>query len=129
MALESFDFMYHRLETLNPESGFRAQFGGSYLVTAAPDAPDMRVFKLAMTGMQFFLDSEGIIDETQTPDRNMKRLINFYHTHKLHKSFLYSHNVHGVVEVKFNKPLPEPKGVVGGFGVVEDFEIELIEIP
>ena len=59
----------------------------------------------------------------------MINLIKFYQRHKLYKSFHYDHPVHGLLEVKFNKPLKEEDGLEGGNGVVKDFSIELIEIP
>jgi hypothetical protein len=129
MALEDFDFPYHTFETVNPETGFRGKFGGSYLFTATPDSPDQRMFKLGFQAMQFFTDSDGSLNSATEPAINMKRLIDFYQTHKLHKSFNYNHPVYGIVEVKFNKPLPEPKGAGFGYGVVEAFEVELVEIP
>ena len=129
MALEDFDFPYHTFETVNPETGFRGKFGGSYLFTAVPDSPDQRTFKLGFAAMKFFTNPDNSLNSETEPAINMKRLIDFYQEHKLHKTFNYDHPVYGVLEVKFHKPLPEPKGVIGGMGVVESFEIELIEIP
>lgn len=129
MALETFDFPYHTFETINPETGFRGEFGGSYIFSSPSSSPDQREFKLGFTGMQFFVDGAGAVEITTEPDRNMKVLIDFYQTHKLHLDFIYNHPVYGAITVKFNKPLPEPKGIKGGFGVIEDFEIALLEIP
>lgn len=129
MPLEDFNFPYHRFETVNPETGFRAQFGGSYTFTATPDSPDQRIFKLGFDAMKFFTDESDNVINDVVPEINMKNLIDFYHEHKLHKTFNYTHPVYGVLVVKFAKPLPEPKGIVGGTGVVEGFEIELVEIP
>ena len=129
MALLDFDFPYHLFETVNPETGFRGQFGGNYTFTAEPDAPDQRLFKLTFDGMQFFTDGNGDLEDTTHLETNMYRMINFYKAHKLHTTFNYTHPVHGVLVVKFNKPLPEPKGIKAGNGVLEGFEVELIEIP
>lgn len=129
MALETFDFPYHTTETVNPDTGFRGKFGGSYLVTSPPDSPDQREFKLGFTGMQFFVDGTGVVEIVTEVQRNMKVMIDFYILHKLHLSFNYIHPVYGQVVVKFNQPLPEPKGIKGGLGVIEDFEVTLIEIP
>lgn len=127
--METFNYPYHTIETENPESGTRLQLGNSYVFSAPSSDPDQRVFKLGLTGMQYFWDSEDDLDASVTPTRNMLNLINFYNSHKLNKSFLYNHAVHGEVEVKFSKPLKEPKVIKGSRGVVEDFEIELLEIP
>jgi hypothetical protein len=129
MSLQTFNFPYHTFETINPETGFRGQFGGAYMFTAPPDAPDVRTFKLGFNGMQFFTNSDNSFNTTTEAKRNMKAMIDFYHAHKLHLSFHYDHPVYGQLEVKFNKPLPEPKGIKNGNGMVEDFEVELVEIP
>ncbi len=129
MALELFDFPFHSFETQNPESGFRGQFGGSYVFTSPPIDPDQRIFKLTFAAMQYFTDQNDDIDNSVNPRYNMKTLTDFYIDHKLHKSLQYYHPVHGTLEVKFNKPLVEPKGKKGGTGVVENVQVELIEIP
>lgn len=126
--METFNFPYHTFETINPESGVRVQMGGGYLFNAAPDSPDQRTFKLAFEGMKYYVDSLGEADETIEPTKNMKAISEFYRAHRMHVTFLYDHPVYGLLEVKFNKPLVEPKGKKGGSGVVEAFEIELLEI-
>ncbi len=128
MALETFNFPYHVVETTNPESGYRGQLGGSYTFTSPPTDPDQRVFNLSFPVMKFFVDSLGVPDALISPEVNMMALIRFYQTHKLHQSFIYNHPVHGQLEVKFNKPLVEPAGIPAGGGAVEKFTVELIEI-
>lgn len=129
MPLEEFDFPFHRVETSNPDTGTRVQLGGSYVFTAAPNSPDQRTFKLFFPAMKFYTDNNGDLDSAIEPQKNMLALIEFYAEHKLHKSFLYDHPVHGEVTVKFRTPLTEPKGIPGGTGVTESFEVELMEIP
>lgn len=127
--METFNFPFHTVETENPESGTRIQLGNSYVFSAPSSDPDQRTIKLGFSGMQFFWDLNDELDSTIQPLRNMLNLINFYKSHKLNKSFLYNHAVHGQMEVKFSKPLKEPSVVTGSKGVVEDFEVELLEIP
>lgn len=129
MALELFNFPYHRTETENPESGFRGQMGSSYVFTTPPTDPDQRKFTLSFPGQQYFLNNLDQVDETILPERNMFALIKFYQRHKLYKSFQYVHPVHGMMEVKFSKPLKEPEAIEGGNGVTKEFTIELVEIP
>lgn len=129
MPLNSFDFPYHTVETENPESGFRAQFGGAYTFTSPPTDPDQRLFTLHFPTMKYFLDENGQLDETIRPEINMYRLIKFYQQHKLHASFLYSHPVHGMLECKFQDPLKEPEGIPGGNGAVKEFTLRFVEIP
>jgi len=127
--METFDFPYHTVETQNPESGFRLQLGGSYVFSSPSPDPDQRTFVLSFPLLKFFMSDDGTIDADTHPQINMMRLINFYHTHKMHKTFKYDHPVHGLLEVQFQKPLPEPDGVKGGHGVTKDFTVQLLEIP
>lgn len=127
--METFDFPYHRVSTTNPESGTRVQLGQSYVFAAPPTSPDQRIFNLSFETMKYFTDEFGGLDENIAPQLNMLTLTRFYQEHKLHKSFLYPHPVHGTVVVKFSKPLVEPMGRPGGTGATESFEIELIEMP
>lgn len=129
MALEVFDFDKHSFETENPESSLRVQLGGSYTFTAPPTDPDQRTITLDFAAMKYFLNEDGSLNDVNNPSINMFRLIKFYQRHKMYKSFQYNHPVHGLMEVKFNKPLKEPAVLSGGFGVVKAFSIELIEIP
>lgn len=129
MALATFNFPYHSFNTENPDSGFRVQFGGSYVFSTPPTDPDQRIFTLTFPAMQFFTNNADELDVNIEPQRNMFTLIKFYQEHKLYKSFRYQHPVHGLLEVKFNKPLKEEDVEKGGYGIVKEFSIELIEIP
>lgn len=127
--METFNFPYHTVQTTNPESGLRGQFGGSYVFTAPPTDPDQRIFDLHFPVMRFFLDNLGELDSLTEATYNMYTLILFYQRHKLHESFYYNHPVHGQLIVRFNSPLVEPKGLPGGGGAVEGFDIQLMEVP
>lgn len=129
MTLAVFNFPYHTVETQNPESGVRGQFGGSYVFTTPPTDPDQRLFTLKFAAMQFFVDGAGVPEAISNPTYNMLTLINFYLAHKLYLSFTYAHPVHGTLEVKFQKSLVEPEGIAGGFGVTKEVTVELIEVP
>lgn len=126
--METFNFPYHSVETENPESGVRLKLGGSYTFTAPPSDPDQRVVTLTFPTLKFFTDPSGNLDPNIQPTLNMYSLIQFYQRHKLHKSFMYNHPVHGDMEVKFNKPLKEPSSLPGGTGAVKEFSVEFIEI-
>lgn len=127
--METFDFPYHVFSTDYPESSLRVQFGKSWEFTAEPDAPDQRIFKLDFEGMEYFTDAGGAVSASIAPQRNMLALEQFYQRHRQWKSFIYPHPVYGNVVVKFQMPLRTPKGVKKGNGVVEKFEISLIEQP
>lgn len=128
--MEIFDFPYHTYETENPDSSVRVQLGGSYVFTSPPSDPDQRIITLKFPMMKYYLDpTTDEVDPTIEPSLNMFRLIQFYQNHKLFKSFQYLHPIHGMLEVRFNKPLPEPQGIKGGDGAVESFDVVLVEQP
>lgn len=127
--MAEFDFPYHLTETVNPDNSFRVALGNGWEYATETGDADQRIFKLSFQGMKFFVDAAGQIDENFEPQRNMKTLIDFYHSKKLYRAFTYEHPVYGVLSVRFNRPLPEPKPMIGGGGVVEEFVVELRELP
>ncbi len=124
-----FPAIYFTYATKYPASGTRVQLGRSYIYAAPDPAPDQRIFVLTLTGMQYFVTGGGAIDTVTQPGRNMKVLENFYNTHRLHSSFTFNHPILGTLTCKFNRPLEIPVGITGGNGVLEPFEVELIEVP
>ena len=125
----TFEPTFFQFDTEYPDSGVRIQFGNSYTFAAPPDAPDQRIFKIMLQGMQYFLDVDGEIDRTVKPERNMAKFEDFYLLNKLWDSWTFPHPVYGDVQVKFHKPLMIPKGIKKGGGVLPDFEIQLVEQP
>lgn len=124
-----FDFPNHRFSTKNPESGFRAKLGNSYQFSAAPSAPDQRVFVLKFPLLKYFLNNDGTINAGAEAEINLARLEQFYQVHKMHLTFTYPHPVYGDVPCRFNKPLEIPEGLPQGQGAVLNIEVELLEQP
>lgn len=124
--METFLWSMHRVETHYPTTGFSVQFGNAYRFTAAPDAPDQRTFSLKFTGFKYFSPTD---DTTNANINNMLALEKFYQRHRLHKSFIYPHPVHGNIVCRFAEPLKIPDGIPGGNGVVNGFEVTLVEVP
>lgn len=52
--METFDFPYHQWSVEYPESGFRMEFGNSYVYTAGPSSPDQRKLTLYFSTMKAF---------------------------------------------------------------------------
>lgn len=134
MTLKTFDFFVSNWELVYPEEGMSVQYGGSYIFSSAPTSPSQRTFKLAMVGIQYFLNGSGNIyagnaltDAPLDYARNAKRLEDFYVEHKQWKEFIYPHPVYGNLTCKFGKPLALPKLV--GNGVIGAFDLELREQP
>lgn len=127
--MATFPATHFKFATEYPESGQRMQLGNSYQFDVLPEAPDQRIFTLTLRGMAYFTDANDVISTLLSPWRNMKVLEDFYNTHKRAKVFDLAHPVYGTVKCKFAEPLTIPSGIDGGSGVLEDFEVKLIEIP
>lgn len=127
--METFPVTHFQFSTKYPQSGTRVQLGKSYQFDAPPKAPDQRMFVLTIMGLQYFTDSQGQLDLLVHPERNVAVLDQFYQDHKTAFPFLFNHPVYGEVTVKFSRPLEIPRGIIGGEGVVETFDVELLEIP
>jgi hypothetical protein len=141
MTYPTFMWDRHKVETQYPESSIRVQFGNSYQFAAPPDSPDQRIFKLDFTGFKYYMTQSMVMVSgspvyTQTVDLTTNQYINnvgaleaFYQAQRLYNKFTYNHPSAGSVVVRFSKPLLVPKGTPGGNGVVEDFQILLVEQP
>lgn len=134
MAVQRFNFPYHKVKTEYPESSVRVQFGSNFTFTAKPDSEDMRNFILTFPVMKAFEPTEND-DGTKSPDLSSDPQINiavlekFYQDHRLHTTFIYPHPHYGDVKVKFNKPLKIPEGQTGGDGAIKNITVELMEQP
>lgn len=126
---EQFIWNKHRYSTEYADSGFRMELGRSYQFSSEPDGPDQRIFTLYFETMKYFEAPSGGVDKTVSPSINMALLEDFYIQNRMWRTFVYNHPVYGPLNVKFNKPLRIPKGIFGGGGALEPFDIELIEIP
>lgn len=124
-----FPATFFTFSTRYPESGQRIRFGNSYAFTAAPTSPDQRQFILRLQGMQYFVNSNGTLNTTTEPGRNLAVLEAFYNTHKLYMEFDFPHPVYGTVVCKFLQPLEIPEGIKGGNGVIDSIEVTLEEQP
>ena len=126
--METFDFPFHLVETEYPFSTTQVQFNNSWTAAIGPTSPDQRTFKLSMTGFKYY-GVAGALDLDTTPQLNMGVIEAFYNVHKQHEMFNYPHAVYGTLTCRFSKPLIIPKGIVGGNGRLEDFELKMVEIP
>lgn len=127
--MATFNFPYHTYATNYPDSSFRAKLGNSYQYSAAPTAPDQRIFVLKFPLLKYFVAPNGDLDRTKEPLMNMALLDDFYRLHKMHLSFTYKHPIYGNLTCRFNKPLNVPDGLGGGDGAILGISIELLECP
>lgn len=127
--MPTFPATYFKFSTKYPNSGTRLQLGRSYQFSAPPQAPDQRIFALSLQGMCYFSNGMGVINLVTEPGRNMAVLEAFYNTHKMAFKFDFRHPVYGLRECRFNAPLQIPEGITNGYGILPDFDVELVEIP
>ena len=127
--MATFNFPMHRVSTEYPESSNTLKFGGGYQFATKPNAPDQMIFKLSFDGMWYFLNSSNVLDAAVNPTRNMRALEIFYETHRMYEIFVYPHPTRGNQNVRFNKPLIVPEGVINGYGLVQPFGLEFIHQP
>lgn len=125
--MATFDF-YHLAPVIKfPDDQARVKFGRRFTFVTDPiDAPE-RTFTLMMTGITWTTDALG--QAVVGPDLKLcaKTLYDFYVTHRMHRSFDYDLPGFGVIKARFNRPVEFPSAIPGGFGVLPEFEIELIE--
>lgn len=124
-----FPATFFKFSTKYPSSGTRLQLGRSYQFAAPPQSPDQRIFALSLQGMCYFSYGAGVIDELTEPGRNMAVLETFYNEHKMAFQFEFIHPVYGLKNCRFNSPLQIPEGITGGYGILPDFDVELVELP
>lgn len=130
MSRETFPLKLFSYSTEYPTSGVNIALGNSYTFTAAPSAPDQRLFTIKFAALKYFLAEGGGIDTDVYADTlNLGTLEAFYNRHRLWKSFDFNHPIYGLVVVKFKDPLKVPEGVAGGGGAVKGLEIKLVEMP
>jgi hypothetical protein len=128
--MDTFNFPYH-VPTHTYPKGVSFQFGKGYEFGSAPQLPLQRRFKLSFnTMMWYFNQTTGAVDASFEPTTNMKLLIDFYEAH-IGVKFIYPHPLYGNLTVRFASDIgwEVPKGMPGGSGAVEPFEIILVEQP
>ena len=133
--METFIWNYHTQGTKYQE-GVTIRLGNSYQYAPEPPSVDQRIFQLRFATMFYYtrwVTVSGVLtevlDDTRTPELNMLLLEQFYQRHRMWKSFIYPHPVYGNLEVKFNKALNVPPGIIGGDGALQGFDLELLEQP
>lgn len=129
--METFSFPYHVPTHAYPK-GDSFKFGRGYEFSSAPALPIQRRFKLFFNAMIWYFDAvTGAADNSTDPELNMMALMEFYERHLTHKKFIYEHEIFGTLIVKFASDVPfeVPKSIQNSGGVVEPFELVLVEQP
>jgi len=124
----TFNFPYHRVETVHPVQGTNLKLGSSWSYNSKPNFPPQRIFHLAFKVMVYY-GVAGTLDLVTNPEINLGALESFYNLHLLHTEFTYPHPIYGDVLVKFLKPIQIPMGIPDGGGGVAGVAISLVEQP
>jgi len=127
--MQTFNFPIHTIEKVYPQTGVGVKFGNSYEFRSPSPAPDQVEYRLSMKGLKYFFNSNGTLNRTINPTRNILFLEDFYLAHKLHAKFLYVHQADGTVTVRFKNPLIIPTAYATGRGELPPFEVILISQP
>jgi hypothetical protein len=111
--------------------GDAVRFGRGYTFTTKPQLPFQRSFRLYFSGMKWYLNTDGTVDNTTNVPLNMQALIDFFTAHDYSQPFIYNHELYGNITVKFaaDHPFEVVKSLVGGSGLTEPFELFLEEQP
>lgn len=115
-------------ETLPRENSNVISMGG-WQFSARPTSTMQRKFRVRLHGMKWFLQngSAGLYDTTTSPSINARKLEEFYSNHEMWKTFIYPHPHLGNIVVRFASPLTVPAGAPNSYGLIEPFEVELVE--
>lgn len=122
-------FPFFQFQTTYQENSQQIRFGNGYVFASQPSGPPQRIFKLNMEGMRWDRLPAGGYNIAVNGLLNLGRLDDFYRQVECWKPFIWQHPIEGPLLVRFYKPLNIPKQIKGGNGVVDAFEVELIEVP
>jgi len=123
MALQTFNFPYHSVQTEYPNRGLSVALGGGWEYTVKPNTPIAVDLTLTFAAMKRF--DEGLVLTDRQEDISLARLETFYREHEMHEYFLYEHPNLGNMVVKFSAPLVVPPGTIGGDGAVLNLTFRL----
>lgn len=123
----TFDFCPKSLvpEILPPESPAVVSLNG-WTFSSKPSIPYAKKFKVTLHGLRWYLQSNGLFDETTDPTYNARKLEKFYETNGLWDKFLWTHPHIGVMNVRFAQAVQIPMGIANSNGMIAAFEITLI---
>lgn len=124
----TFDFApnSHVAEEIPPEEPEVISMNG-WDFTAKPSIPYRAKFKLTLTGMRWYFNSDGTAyDTTTNPTLNAARLLQFYKTNRRFGTFTYPHEAYGDLTCRFALPVQLPKALPDSGGLLPPFEVVLI---
>lgn len=124
-----FDFCpdYMIPETEPPTDHGKGMSMNGWHYAVKPNVPYQKSFTVTLQGMCWYLTGGGMYDVSMDPRYNGRRLELFYEGHGLWKFFEFQHPHLGLLEVRFALPVKVPKALANSGGLIESFEIKLVE--
>lgn len=97
--------------------------------SARPISPMQRKFEVKVHGLRWYLNSDGTFDTTTDPTHNARLLELFYQDHEMWNTFTWNHPHLGALNVRFASPLSIPPGRENSGGLIDAFDMTLVEGP
>lgn len=112
-------------EIIPPESPTVVSLNG-WTFSSKPSVPYQKKFRVTLHGMRWYLQANGLFDETTDLQHNARRLEKFYETNGTWDNFQWTHPHLGVLTVRFASPVQIPAGIPNSNGLVPAFEVTLL---
>lgn len=95
--------------------------------TSKPKVPYIRTFAVKLGGMRWYLNSLNGYDYETNPEYNAALLEKFYQDHGVWLQFDFPHPHLGVIACRFQQPLEVPEAIPNSGGLIDAFDIQLVE--
>lgn len=125
----TFDFCPDRLvpRTRPPASPGRGMSMNGWFFSARPNVPYQKTFVVKLHGLTWYTQPNGLFDADTNPGFNARRLELFYEQNGTWDNFAFDHPHLGTLQCRFAEPVEVPEGAPNAGGLIEAFEITLIE--
>jgi hypothetical protein len=98
-----------------------------WFFSAKPKIPYQRTFIVTLQGMYWYLGGTGLYDAITNPRYNARRLEIFYQANGTWDNFDFVHPHLGAMKCRFAEPVQVPEAIVNSGGLIDKFDIKLIE--
>lgn len=113
---------------LIPREGPSVVTMNGWTFTSKPTTPFVKSWNVTLSGLHWRLDENDHYDATDRPETNAKALEDFYQAHEMWAPFNWTHPHTGQLgEYRFKAPVVVPKALPNSGGLIEPFQIQLIE--
>lgn len=113
------------VENLPPQQGGGMSMNG-WSFSSKPNVPYQYIFKVTVQDLRWYLQSNGLYDNTTDTTRNARRFEEFVRTNGNWDAFDFPHPHLGTIKCKFKNLPAVPKAIPNSGGLIDAFEVELI---